>query len=86
MNRGELDDERTFLCDSLEDLERERDAGDLSEEDYTVLRDRYTRAPPRCCGPWNATSAAPSTRRSPTRRSPGRTHRARSGRRRRAHR
>ena len=29
--------------DSLEDLERERAAGDLSDADYAVLRDRYTR-------------------------------------------
>ena len=43
MNRGELDDELSFLLDSLEDLERERAAGDLSEVDYTALRDRYTR-------------------------------------------
>ena len=43
MTRAELDDERSFLLGSLEDLERERAAGDLSEEDYAVLRDRYTR-------------------------------------------
>jgi hypothetical protein len=43
VTRAELDDERSFLLDSLEDLERERDAGDLSEDDYEVLRDRYTR-------------------------------------------
>jgi hypothetical protein len=43
VNRSELDDERSFLLDSLEDLERERAAGDLSDVDYTVLRDRYTR-------------------------------------------
>ncbi len=43
MTRSELDDERSFLLDSLEDLERERAAGDLSEADYEALRDRYTR-------------------------------------------
>lgn len=43
MTRAELDDERSFLLDSLEDLERERAAGDLSDADYEVLRDRYTR-------------------------------------------
>jgi tetratricopeptide (TPR) repeat protein len=43
VTRAELDDERTFLLDSLEDLERERAAGDLSDADYEVLRDRYTR-------------------------------------------
>jgi len=43
VTRAELDDERSFLLDSLEDLERERAAGDLSDADYEVLRDRYTR-------------------------------------------
>ncbi len=43
MTRDVLDDERAFLLDSLEDLEREHDAGDLVEQDYEVLRDRYTR-------------------------------------------
>jgi tetratricopeptide (TPR) repeat protein len=42
VTRAELDDERAFLLDSLEDLERERAAGDLSEADYAALRDRYT--------------------------------------------
>ncbi|HVA03795.1 MAG TPA: hypothetical protein VMU64_08595 [Acidimicrobiales bacterium] len=42
MTRAELEDERSFLLDSLEDLERERRAGDISESDFTVLRDRYT--------------------------------------------
>ena len=42
VNPPELDDERSFLLRSLEDLEREHDAGDLSERDYAVLRDRYT--------------------------------------------
>jgi tetratricopeptide (TPR) repeat protein len=43
VTRAELDDERTFLLTSLEDLEAERAAGDLSESDYAALRDRYTR-------------------------------------------
>ncbi|HLN42767.1 MAG TPA: hypothetical protein VK215_09955 [Acidimicrobiales bacterium] len=43
MTRAELYDERSFLLDSLEDLERERAAGDLSDVDYEVLRDRYAR-------------------------------------------
>jgi tetratricopeptide (TPR) repeat protein len=38
-----IDDERSFLLDSLEDLERERAAGDITDEDYARLRDRYTR-------------------------------------------
>jgi len=43
VSHAELDDERSFLLDSLDDLERERAAGDLSDADYTLLRDRYTR-------------------------------------------
>jgi tetratricopeptide (TPR) repeat protein len=43
VTRAELDDERSFLLDSLEDLERERAAGDLSDEDYVALRDSYTK-------------------------------------------
>ncbi|MBX3312930.1 MAG: hypothetical protein KF906_01305 [Actinobacteria bacterium] len=35
-------DEREFLLGSLEDLEREHDAGDLTDEDYETLRDDYT--------------------------------------------
>jgi tetratricopeptide (TPR) repeat protein len=43
VTRAELEDERSFLLDSLEDLERERAAGDLSDADYAALHDRYTR-------------------------------------------
>jgi len=43
VTRAELDDERAFLLASLEDLEHERAAGDLSDGDYDALRDRYTR-------------------------------------------
>jgi tetratricopeptide (TPR) repeat protein len=43
VRRAELDDERRFLLASLEDLERERAAGDISDGDYQALRDRYTR-------------------------------------------
>ncbi|HXQ62870.1 MAG TPA: hypothetical protein VN796_11090 [Acidimicrobiales bacterium] len=41
MTRRELEDERTFLLRSLEDLDREHEAGDLSDEDHAVLRDGY---------------------------------------------
>jgi tetratricopeptide (TPR) repeat protein len=34
--------EREFLLRSLEDLEREHDAGDLDEADYLALKDDYT--------------------------------------------
>lgn len=37
-----LDEQRDFLLRSLEDLERERAAGDVDEHDYRVLRDDYT--------------------------------------------
>jgi tetratricopeptide (TPR) repeat protein len=42
VTRHELEDERTFLLRSLADLDREHDAGDLSDEDHAVLRDGYT--------------------------------------------
>ena len=35
-------EEREFLLRSLEDLEREHDAGDLDDADYLALRDDYT--------------------------------------------
>jgi tetratricopeptide (TPR) repeat protein len=35
-------DQREFLLRSLEDLEREHDAGDLAEVDYVALKDDYT--------------------------------------------
>ena len=37
-----LEEERDFLLRSLEDLEREHDAGDLEDDDYVTLRDDYT--------------------------------------------
>lgn len=40
--RTDLEEERQFLLDSLRDLERERDEGDIAEEDYQALRDDYT--------------------------------------------
>lgn len=42
MNVEELRDERDLLLMSLEDLEREHEAGDLPDDDYRLLRDRYT--------------------------------------------
>jgi hypothetical protein len=39
---AELEEERRFLLRSLADLERERDAGDVDDADYTTLRDGYT--------------------------------------------
>ncbi len=37
-----LEAEREFLLSSLEDLDREHDAGDIDDEDYAALRDDYT--------------------------------------------
>lgn len=39
---AELEDERRFLLASLDDLDRERAAGDVDETDYRALRDGYT--------------------------------------------
>ena len=41
-DRDELEEERDFLLASLQDLEREREAGELSERDYQALHDDYT--------------------------------------------
>jgi tetratricopeptide (TPR) repeat protein len=40
--REELEAERQFLLRSLADLEREHDAGDVDDADYSTLRDGYT--------------------------------------------
>jgi tetratricopeptide (TPR) repeat protein len=40
---AELEEQRDFLLRSLDDLEREHDAGELDEDDYEHLRDDYTR-------------------------------------------
>lgn len=37
-----LEEQRDFLLRSLADLEREHDAGDLTDEDFAELRDDYT--------------------------------------------
>lgn len=37
-----LEEERDFLLRSLEDLEREHDAGDVDDEDFAALKDDYT--------------------------------------------
>jgi hypothetical protein len=39
---AELEDERSFLLRSLDDLDREHDAGDIDDADYETLRDGYT--------------------------------------------
>ncbi len=37
-----LEDQRDFLLRSLDDLEREHEAGDIDETDYATLKDDYT--------------------------------------------
>ena len=39
---SDLEDQRDFLLRSLDDLEREHEAGDVDELDYTTLKDDYT--------------------------------------------
>ncbi len=39
---AELEEERRFLFRSLDDLEREHDAGDVDDTDYETLKDGYT--------------------------------------------
>jgi len=39
---AELEEERSFLLRSLDDLDREHDAGDIDDADYATLRDGYT--------------------------------------------
>lgn len=41
-DRDELEEERDFLLGSLQDLEREHDAGELSERDFQALHADYT--------------------------------------------
>jgi len=38
---AELEEERRFLLRSIDDLEREHDAGDVDEHDFATLRDGY---------------------------------------------
>ncbi len=42
MTRAELEEQRRFLLDSLRDLEREHQAGEIDDGDYESLRDDYT--------------------------------------------
>jgi tetratricopeptide (TPR) repeat protein len=41
MTLEELEEERDFLLESLRDLEREREAGEIREDDYQALHDDY---------------------------------------------
>ncbi len=57
-----LEEERRFLLRSLDDLERERDAGDVDEVDYRSLRDGYTVRAAKVQRQIEAGSAAPAAR------------------------
>jgi tetratricopeptide (TPR) repeat protein len=39
---ADLEEQRRFLLQSLRDLEREKEAGDLEDDDYRTLKDDYT--------------------------------------------
>ena len=53
-----LEEERDFLLRSLDDLEREREAGDLDAADYATLKDDYTA---RAAGVLRALGAEPTS-------------------------
>ena len=42
IDHAALEDQRDFLLRSLEDLEREHEAGDVDDHDYAALKDDYT--------------------------------------------
>ncbi len=66
-----LEEERDFLLRSLDDLEREREAGDLDPDDYATLRDDYTHRAAVVLRAIDARTAARAEARA-ARRSPGR--------------
>lgn len=55
-------DEREFLLRSLEDLEREHEAGDLDDADYIALKDDYTARAAVALRPERAVAPAPRRR------------------------
>ena len=66
---NELEEQRDFLLRSLEDLDREYDAGDVDELDYASLKDDYTA---RAAGVLRALYQGASPRRRPAARRLGR--------------
>jgi tetratricopeptide (TPR) repeat protein len=70
MSRADLEEERRFLLDSLRDLEREHEAGDIAEDDYQLLRDDYTA---RAADVMRALEAADEGRPEPPRAGPSRS-------------
>lgn len=66
-----LEEQRDFLLRSLDDLEREHEAGDVDEHDYVALKDDYTAraaAVLRALDAGRAPDVASAPRRSPWRR------------------
>jgi tetratricopeptide (TPR) repeat protein len=57
--RAALEEERDFLLRSLDDLERERAAGDVDDHDYRTLRDDYTSRAAAVLRALDAGTAAP---------------------------
>ncbi|MDY7099624.1 MAG: tetratricopeptide repeat protein [Actinomycetota bacterium] len=60
-----LEDQRRFLLRSLDDLKREREAGDVSDDDYRTLRDDYTARAATVLRAIEAQKAAADTARRP---------------------
>lgn len=60
MTAESLAEERDHLLRSLDDLEREREAGDLDEADYLALRDDYTARAAEVLRAIEGTGPAPS--------------------------
>ncbi len=56
-------DQREFLLRSLEDLEREHEAGDIGEDDYRALKDDYTARAAKALRAEQATAGSTPTRR-----------------------
>ncbi|MGI9119990.1 MAG: tetratricopeptide repeat protein [Acidimicrobiales bacterium] len=69
--RAELEEQRDFLLRSLDDLERERAAGDLDDADYQTLKDDYTARAAKVL------AAVDQGRAAPTGAAPARTRRGR---------
>jgi hypothetical protein len=66
-----LEEERDFLLASLDDLDRERQAGDVDDDDYQTLRDDYTHRAAVVLRAIEQRQQARATAATPT--SPGRT-------------
>ena len=68
-----LEEERQFLLDSLRDLEGEREAGEIDDDDYATLRDDYTARAAKVLRRIDAAKASSPAARSGRRRPDART-------------